>query len=982
MEIMMQNPTVQQVLLSRMPPHMQRPEVLRAMMANPEVKQRIAQMAQQTSPVLAERLRNPRVMQAVLEMTRLGPEALKQYEGDKDVLEAAMEAGTIIQQMQQEKEVQAALMEVSQSPWKIVKYLFNKDVMATMKEDYARGTSEQQQHQYGRSFLSRFISPLGNMHSKINRTGGSCSPDDFKQEGQVLSSFYQEGIHGGLGLRFRRKVPMFQVLEFHANGTAFEQYKARTPQELGLHPRDVTLFAPLSRLAAPQRATIIVHESKILVKTEVVKAIITADKAVLIKGRRGQDTQKLAQAILAANDQRLMAIALAQQRQQQTLHGATSRISLLSGSGCGKAAAAAEVLSQSHTPAYVRRGPHGRRPAVKAGQTDTQNPGDTAAGGRFGVGSDLADTPFEMLVLEVLLDATAEYFYTKVQHLHWMLESLSADIRQGSPAGQSQGALDKAHQLIPIQKFLTSVKNDVRETKEAITAALVDNETLAELCLSWHQRQKEQQRWREVQRQRRRAHLLGEEDEEEEPYGIAADEGSPYSVIYGNTMGLDAGDSALVACPNHQVKMLTEMLESYQREIQSLEGSIHEAEEDLDHTRSLWHMQLDSSRNHIIMVNLWLSMLNISVMATTIVPAFFGMNLASGLSDTEPALFYLVCGCSVLLAALSYPASRYWYNRNWRKVNNNEVFERRMLRMLLVQNVEDVDAVISALKRYRYSFVDRKLFKQLLLEVMGSRAKTAHIDLLWQAFDRNRDGFLEEAALIRPLNTYHTSSVTDYDAVSIGGASSISNAALHVGPRPSRAAAAAAAAALDFTPSDYNYEPAQGCKSGKVWDEGEMLRKLAQLSAHDEEDLSRHGGQAGEGSTSMSTSADSSTAAPAPAAATGWLGFTDGVLGLQGLSSSSESSASVASQAAEVAAGSSAPGVAAAAPVAGGLTAKLFAGQKLGSSRWRKWRHKKLQKLKQNITQHEQQQAAGHKHSHKPHTYPGEWMNDERFTWD
>lgn len=48
MEIMMQNPTVQKVLLSRMPPHMQRPEVLRAMMASPEVRQRIAHMAQQT----------------------------------------------------------------------------------------------------------------------------------------------------------------------------------------------------------------------------------------------------------------------------------------------------------------------------------------------------------------------------------------------------------------------------------------------------------------------------------------------------------------------------------------------------------------------------------------------------------------------------------------------------------------------------------------------------------------------------------------------------------------------------------------------------------------------------------------------------------------------------------------------------------------------------------------------------------------------
>lgn len=34
-----------------------------------------------------------------------------------------------------------------------------------------------------------------------------------------------------------------------------------------------------------QRATIVVHEDKILVKTEIVKAIITPDKAVLIKGR-------------------------------------------------------------------------------------------------------------------------------------------------------------------------------------------------------------------------------------------------------------------------------------------------------------------------------------------------------------------------------------------------------------------------------------------------------------------------------------------------------------------------------------------------------------------------------------------------------------------------------------------------------------------------------------------------------------------------
>jgi hypothetical protein len=57
-------------------------------------------------------------------------------------------------------------------------------------------------------------------------------------------------------------------------------------------------------------------------------------------------------------------------------------------------------------------------------------------------------------------------------------------------------------------------------------------------------------------------------------------------------------------------------------------------------------MQLDSSRNHIILVNLWLSMINISVMATTILPAFFGTALfgvfASFLGLFGGMLFFLL----------------------------------------------------------------------------------------------------------------------------------------------------------------------------------------------------------------------------------------------------------------------------------------------------------------------------------------------------
>eukprot|EP00878_Enallax_costatus_P017430 GHUV01018307.1.p1 GENE.GHUV01018307.1~~GHUV01018307.1.p1 ORF type:complete len:773 (+),score=257.30 GHUV01018307.1:352-2670(+) len=421
----------------------------------------------------------------------------------------------------------------------------------------------------------------------------------------ALSTGNTDASSGALRLRFRRKTPLFQVIEFHASGTAIEEYRERTPNELGLHPRDVTLFAPLSRLAAPQRATIAVHDGKILVKTEVVKAIITPDKAVLIKSRRQRDTQKIAQAILAANDQRLMAIKL-WQHQHQEIRNTSSPVGLDS---CKRAASAADLIMQHNQSTQSRAGYKSSRVTYsdRAGYVQLLTPGSAGslspsvvnpsvprqqssarviepagvaaagdalrrtAGGSSSFGSDLKDVPFEMLVLEVLLDATTEYFYTKVQHLNWMLESIGADIRQ---PGQVQGAIDKAHQLIPIQKFLSSLKNDVKETCAAVQTALEDDDTLHDLCLSWHLQQRSHTAWSPIELQHHKAGG-GFHGQYNDSNGVAY---SPAA----NGAGLTSNK---LVSSELQVRMMTEMLESYEREIQSLAGSINEAEEDMDNTR-------------------------------------------------------------------------------------------------------------------------------------------------------------------------------------------------------------------------------------------------------------------------------------------------------------------------------------------------------------------------------------------------------------
>lgn len=47
LEVMMSNPTAMQMMMSRMPPHMRKPEVLKAMLSNPDVRARMSALAQE-----------------------------------------------------------------------------------------------------------------------------------------------------------------------------------------------------------------------------------------------------------------------------------------------------------------------------------------------------------------------------------------------------------------------------------------------------------------------------------------------------------------------------------------------------------------------------------------------------------------------------------------------------------------------------------------------------------------------------------------------------------------------------------------------------------------------------------------------------------------------------------------------------------------------------------------------------------------------
>jgi len=405
----------------------------------------------------------------------------------------------------------------------------------------------------------------------------------------------------------------FDVVQFFPDGTALEHHRPLTPAELELHPRDVGLFAPSPRLAAPQRATIAVHDAKILFRTEAARAIITADRAVLFKSsRRRGESGRMARAVLSA------------------LQAAPAS------AGTAAGVAAAFPSSSSSPPPVPPQLPFALV-AQSAGAAQAAAAARAAAA-HAAAAQALPQLPFELRVLEVLLDATADYFYRKAQHLNWMLEAVGGDegaptaaassplssspaaaapssspfstwagagagaggaglglnddaaggeagpnLASGSPSSSALGtgpmavlaraepfaAMHKAHQLVPVQRFLTGVKADVQETAKAIEALIEDPGSLEELCLTHVRRQQ--------QAPLAGAGALGEGPASSSPpTPLGGGEGAAAAAAGGGALSLD-------------VKLASNMLESYLREIQSIEGALKETEENLENTRCvLW----------------------------------------------------------------------------------------------------------------------------------------------------------------------------------------------------------------------------------------------------------------------------------------------------------------------------------------------------------------------------------------------------------
>ena len=77
------------------------------------------------------------------------------------------------------------------------------------------------------------------------------------------------------------------MLELHSNG--YQQQVTITPDQLGLSPRDISIFVESKLGKTSERASIVPRNGAILFRTEIVRSIVRADRLWLFKCRCAAD---------------------------------------------------------------------------------------------------------------------------------------------------------------------------------------------------------------------------------------------------------------------------------------------------------------------------------------------------------------------------------------------------------------------------------------------------------------------------------------------------------------------------------------------------------------------------------------------------------------------------------------------------------------------------------------------------------------------
>eukprot|EP00252_Welwitschia_mirabilis_P003102 TRINITY_DN13180_c0_g1_i1.p1 TRINITY_DN13180_c0_g1~~TRINITY_DN13180_c0_g1_i1.p1 ORF type:complete len:297 (-),score=73.34 TRINITY_DN13180_c0_g1_i1:399-1205(-) len=246
--------------------------------------------------------------------------------------------------------------------------------------------------------------------------------------------------------------------------------------------------------------------------------------------------------------------------------------------------------------------------------------------------------------------------------------------------------------LLPLKRILTEVEHDIRDTHEAFEQVLESDDALVGLCLE------------------NKEHLTS---------------------LSGLKFQPNSDDERMR-------RAAANIILTFQRQVDDAGGVVEELRKGIDSAQEVWELTLDTTRNKIIRMNLFISMAGLSFNLAMVPAGFFGMNLLSGL-ENSPNAFYVITG-AVSLASASVGLSLVVMFR--RMLHTHHAKDLAALQDLL-QHIDHIDEIFQTLSS-KGGMVSREEFKKYLRSHPSTGSmKEREIDLMFHIFDSNHNGQVE-----------------------------------------------------------------------------------------------------------------------------------------------------------------------------------------------------------------------------------------------
>ena len=254
------------------------------------------------------------------------------------------------------------------------------------------------------------------------------------------------------------------------------------------------------------------------------------------------------------------------------------------------------------------------------------------------------DAPFEVRVLECVLELTHAILDDSLRRLSALVSSTLAELSDSEQGANSERRRGEAlSRLLPMQISLNSLQAKARRYVSVLEEVLESDDDMADMCLSLLHRRA----------------AADAAEERGEDHSEPAAEVSFLEAEVAARAGSESADREASELLEEEQERIEELLDVYLARFESLTDRIETLASEIETTQGVLELTLDNERNRIARLELVLSMAGLSIGGSAMVSGFFGMNLLSGVESAAGLFWYVT--------AMSVSASLVLFGTCWRR---------------------------------------------------------------------------------------------------------------------------------------------------------------------------------------------------------------------------------------------------------------------------------------------------------------------------